>query len=186
MVAAHQIGWLPSHCYFYILYFVFMYFVFLYFVFLYFVFLYFVFLYIHVLYFHIYIFFRTCSAAQLWSIILSVAPSHLPIWSLCSIGRQFQFKSRQCPIAADNLTLLYLSSVMSSATPRRVVDNRTPLTDRWPIGQVLSSTGHLLGKTLQCLLFQVQNSQSLNATMYSWMTGEKRKTMKSVILFSEI
>ena len=51
MVAAHQIGWLPSHCYFYILYFVFMYFVFLYFVFLYFVFLYFVFLYFVFLYF---------------------------------------------------------------------------------------------------------------------------------------
>ena len=48
---------------------------------------------------------------------------------------------------------LYLSSVTSSATPQSVTDNPTPLTD-WPIGQLLSSNGHLVGKSLQCLLFQ--------------------------------
>ena len=48
---------------------------------------------------------------------------------------------------------LYLSSVTSSATPQSVTDNPTPLTD-WPIGQLLSSNGHLIGKSLQRLLFQ--------------------------------
>ena len=45
---------------------------------------------------------------------------------------------------------------MWSATPQRVTDNPTPFDRLTPIGQLLSSNGHLLGKSLRCLLFQLQ------------------------------